>query len=108
MEKENYRLTGLLNFKAFTKDRLLHEPTMSFISKNADPSTEIESINWLNAEEDLSVIEVMMPNGILKRGYSEKELKKLKEGTIVRFNKFGYCRLHKKQKDKLEFWYTQK
>jgi hypothetical protein len=108
MQDENYRLTGLLNFKAFTKDRLLNEPEMSFISRNADPSLNIKSINWLNANGNLAPLEIMMPDGTMKKGYGEGELKKLKEGTIVRFNRFGYCRLHKKQKDRLEFWFTQK
>jgi len=38
----------------------------------------------------------------------EPPLKTLKEGTVVQFERFGFCRLDRKEPDKLVFWYAHK
>ena len=34
--------------------------------------------------------------------------KDIKEGDIVQFARFGFCRLDKKEKNNLKFWFTHK
>jgi len=36
----------------------------------------------------------------------EQELEKLKVGSVIQFERFGFARLHKKEKEKLEFWFA--
>ena len=64
-------------------------------------------INWLpgKGNED---IEVMMPDKTIKKGIAEHNVSHLKEGETVQFERFGFCRLDKKDKDKLMFWFTHK
>ncbi|MEM4267100.1 MAG: hypothetical protein QW404_03545, partial [Candidatus Nanoarchaeia archaeon] len=41
-------------------------------------------------------------------GLAEKDVKKLKVGDIIQFERFAFCRLDKKEKNKLVFWFTHK
>jgi len=46
----------------------------------------------------------MMPDGTITEGYIESGASKLPEGSIIQFERFGFC---KKQKGN-EFWFTHK
>ena len=50
-------------------------------------------------------VEIIMPNGNLIKGQGESELKKLKIGNIIYFERFGFVRLYEKSKNKLVFWF---
>ncbi len=63
-------------------------------------------IHWLPVQKDLVKTEVLMPNKEIKKGLAEPLVKSLKEGDIVQFARFGFCRLDKKEKGRLSFWYT--
>jgi hypothetical protein len=63
-------------------------------------------IHWLPAQKDLVKAEVLMPNKEVKKGLAEPMVKNLKAGDIVQLVRFGFCRLDKKEKDKLNFWFT--
>ncbi len=65
-------------------------------------------MHWLPAVPDLAKVEVHLPDGTKKQGYGEPGLKQLKEGTLIQFERFGFCRLDKKHGDKLTFWFTHK
>ncbi|MFH1521638.1 MAG: glutamate--tRNA ligase [archaeon] len=107
MESGNYRLMHLLNFKSdsiqITKPR-----TFSFVSEEPDNELKTKFLQWLSADAKNIDVEIMMPDGIITRGLGEPELSKLKVGTVVQFERFGFVKLHKKDKEKLEFWFAHR
>lgn len=92
-----YRLMHLFNFK----DR-------RFISKDYDQNLGATLIHWLPATKDLIKVEILMPDKEIKKGLAEKDVKKIKLGEVVQFERFAFCRLDRKEKGKLVFWYTHK
>ena len=60
-------------------------------------------IHWLPVQKDLVKTEVLMPDAKVKKGIAEPGIKKLKQGDIIQFERFGFCRLDGKQ-----FWFTHK
>jgi len=107
MQNENYRLMHLLNFKSNnvgkTKPR-----TFSFISEEPDPKLKTKFIQWLSSTPKNINVEIRMPDGTITKGLGESELSKLKVGTIMQFERFGFVKLHKKEKGILEFWFAHK
>jgi glutamyl-tRNA synthetase len=105
MQDGHYRLMHLLNFKSDNVKRLLPRE-YSFISENPDNDLKTKFIHWLPHSPDNIKVEIMMPDGQRKRGLGEPELTNIKEGAIIQFERFGFVKLHKKGKDKLEFWFA--
>lgn len=62
-------------------------------------------INWLPEDNNIN-IEVLMPNKEIKKAIAEKTISSLKIGDIIQFERFGFCRLDEKKKDKFIFWFT--
>ena len=105
MHNENYRLMHLLNFKS--ENILKTKPrTFSFISKPTNKRLKTKFIQWLPADAKNINVEIIMPDGSKTEGLGEPELSKLKAKTIIQFERFGFVRLHRKQKNKLEFWFA--
>ena len=65
-------------------------------------------IHWLPKGNDLVNVEVLMPDKQLVKGVAEPLILKLKEDDVIQFARFGFCRLDKKEKSKLHFWFTHK
>ncbi len=63
-------------------------------------------MHWLPVQKDLVKIEVFMPNHEIKKGLGEPLIKKLKLNDVIQFERFGFCKLDKKNSGKLVFWYT--
>lgn len=97
-EGKIYRLMNLFNF---TKNKEL-----SFHSLKLNPALKAKLIHWLPCQS-LVETKVLLLDGSYVEGLAEQGIKKLKEGAIVQFERFGFCRLIKKNK-KYEFWFTQK
>jgi hypothetical protein len=51
-------------------------------------------------------VEILMPDKKVAKVLAEPLVKNLKVGDIVQFSRFGFCKLDKKEKNKLMFWYT--
>ena len=64
-------------------------------------------IHWLPKEKAVDV-EVVLENNTIIKGKGEADLKNVKEGDIVQFERFAFVRLVKKDEDKLTFWYLHK
>lgn len=92
---KTYRLMHLFNFK-----------DGRFLSKEYDPSINAKLIHWLPVSKDLIKVEILMPDGNIKKGLAEKYIKKAKVNESVQFERFAFCRLDKKTKNKMMFWYT--
>ena len=101
--KENklHRLMDCLNFKKkgnkIVFDSLEHE----HFKKNPGLI-----IHWLPNSKDLINAEILMPDKKVIKGAAEPLTKKLNENDVVQFVRYGFCRLDKKGKDKLRFWFT--
>lgn len=100
-DEKLYRLMDCLNFvkkkNQFIFDSLDYDKYKKYGEK---------IIHWLPVQKDLLKVEVLMPTKEVKKGLAEPLVKNLKIGDIVQFARFGFCRLDKKEKDKLMFWYT--
>jgi glutamyl-tRNA synthetase len=94
---KNYRFMHLFNFK-----------NGKFVSEGLDKKLKAKLIHWLPVSKDLAKVRVLMDDGKYISGVAESALKKLKEGDIVQFERFGFVRLDKKGKSKLEFIFTHK
>lgn len=102
MQSQNYRLINLFNFRSEGSPK-----NFSFISPEPDPKLKTKSIHWLPINEENIKVEVRMPDNQIIKGVGEPSLKKLKKGSIIQLERFGFVRLHKKHKDnKLEFWFA--
>jgi len=64
-------------------------------------------IHWLPVSNLVSV-EVLMPDNKIKKGLAEPLVKKLRVGDIVQFERFAFCRLDKKTKNKAAFWFAHR
>jgi len=65
-------------------------------------------IHWLPKDDTIVNVEILMPDNTITKGYAEGTVKILEEGDVVQFERYGFCRLDAKSKDKLVFWYTHK
>ena len=65
-------------------------------------------IHWLPKQKNLVKTEVLMPDKKLIKGIAEPMVKKLSVNDVIQFTRFGFCRLDKKEKNKLSFWFTHK
>ncbi|MBR9699320.1 glutamate--tRNA ligase [Candidatus Woesearchaeota archaeon] len=75
------------------------------ISENYEEFKGKRVINWLPKEKNID-IEVLMPDKEVKKGVAEHNIHSLKEGDIIQFERFGFCRLD--DKNHWRFWYTHK
>lgn len=91
---KTYRLMNLLNFK-----------DSNFISFEHDPKLKAKMLHWLPDNAENIEVEVLMPDGSVRKGLAEEGVKKLEVGSIIQFERFGFCRLNKKGK-KLVFWFA--
>ncbi len=97
-ENELIRLMDCLNFikkgNKFIFDSLEYEKYKSKGKK---------IIHWLPKGESLVQASLLMPDKTLINGIAEKDIKTLKKGDIVQFERVGFVRLDDKKK--LVFWY---
>jgi len=84
--------------------RLMHlfnvklDNTSQFTSEE---NKDIPRIQWVS--DGNIETEILMPNGKKVEGLAEANASKLKVGDIIQFERFGFCRLDKKEKSKLVF-----
>jgi len=102
-EGKLYRLMGCMNFVK-KKDKFF------FDSLDYDKFKEHgeKIIHWLPVEEGLANVSVLMEDKSIKKGPGEKSMKNLKEEDIVQLERFAFCKLDKKEKDRLIFLFTHK
>ncbi len=73
-----------------------------FADFTSQENKEIPRINWVPVDFSVKT-EILMPDGTIVSGFAEKNCEKLKVGTIIQFERFGFVRLDKKAKTKLNF-----
>jgi glutamyl-tRNA synthetase len=96
------RLMDCLNFtkkgRGFVFDSLDHE---TFRKKGE------KIIHWVAGSGHVDA-EVLMPDASVVKGYAENALSQVKPGTVVQLQRFGFCRLDRKEGNKLVFWFSHK
>ncbi len=97
-----YRLMDCLNFKKVGKDYLFDSVEYDKFRHAGDLT-----MHWLPVSQ-LVDVEVLMPDNKTINGKGELALLKISVGTIVQFERFGFCRLDSKEKGKLVFWFTHR
>ncbi|MEK6869249.1 MAG: glutamate--tRNA ligase family protein, partial [Nanoarchaeota archaeon] len=98
-----YRLMDCLNFKKIGSKLVFHSTEHEKFKKN-----DGLIIHWLPKQKELANVEVFMPDKKLVKGVAEPLVKKTSENVVIQFARFGFCRLDKKEKNRLRFWFTHK
>ena len=96
------------NFKG-KEVRLMHlynvklDKQANFTSEENFP--DIKKIHWVSKGVKTKV---MMPNGVFVEGLAEDNIRKLKTGDIVQFERFGFCRFDgiNRFSGDYEFWFA--
>ncbi|MBU1849993.1 MAG: glutamate--tRNA ligase [Nanoarchaeota archaeon] len=102
-ENELYRLMDCLNFKKKKNSFVFNSLDYESYKKIGD-----KIIHWLPVSDDLITVEVLMPDKKIIKGLAEPLVKQLKEGTVIKFERFGFCKLEQNTPEKLSFIYTHK
>jgi len=64
---------------------------------------KIPKIQWVSSEIPAKVL---MPDGKWKEGIAESSISRLKQGIIIQFERFGFCRCDKAGSSSCEFWFS--
>ena len=96
-----YRLMDCLNFKKVKNKFVFDSLDYKKYKQKGD-----KIIHWLPIQKDLLKVEILMPNKEVNKGLAEPMVRNLKVDDVVQFTRFGFCRLDRKEKNKLIFWYT--
>ena len=92
-----------LNFKKKGPKLVFHSLEHEKFKKHGDLI-----VHWLPKQKNLIKTEILMPDKKIIKGVAEPMVKNLKENDVIQFTRFGFCRLDKKEKNKLIFWFTHK
>lgn len=105
----NIRLMHLLTCKATFNDNTSSN-CLSFKFESTEQVSDIKQkyIHWLPLSKDNVEVEVIMPDGEVIKGLGESEIKKLNNGEIIQFERFGFVKLERKEKDTYKFFFTHK
>jgi glutamyl-tRNA synthetase len=87
-----YRLMDCLNFKKQKNKLIFYSLSYKEFPKGA------LIMHWLPESKDNLKTTILMDDGSEIEGIAESHLKELKEGDIVQFQRFGFCRLDSEEK----------
>ena len=100
-----HRLIDYCNFKIIDGE-------FQFISENYEDYKNAKNkgsiIHWLPVENTLVKVKILLENGKMISGLSEKSIDKLKVKEIIQLERFAFCSLVEKNKNELIFWYLHK
>ncbi len=102
-EDKLVRLLDCLNFRKKGKSYLFDSLEYERYKDHGD-----QIIHWLPDDDSLVDVQVRMPDNRIIKGRGEGSLKKLKVGSVIQFQRFGFCRLDRAEEDHLLFWFTHK
>jgi glutamyl-tRNA synthetase len=75
-----------------------------FISMRIDPKDQ--KIHWIS--EPNIRIKIVMPDGKVKKALAEFGVRNLKEDEIIQFYRIGFCRVDKKEGEKIVLYFAHK
>jgi glutamyl-tRNA synthetase len=88
-DKELYRLIDCCNFTKEGDNYAFHSEDYETYKKEDGEKL----IHWLPKKEDVVDVEVLMDDNTWVKGNGEDEIAELDVGTMVQFERFGFCRL---------------
>ncbi|MBR9692459.1 glutamate--tRNA ligase [Candidatus Woesearchaeota archaeon] len=98
------------------KVRLMENMTMkvaknsySFDQKEYDKANTNTIIHWLPVEHHTQLlvkVQLLMPDGSTQHGLGEQGISELDEGTVVQFERVGFCRFDRKEGDTYIFYFA--
>ncbi len=94
-----YRLMDCLNF--IKKGNNLVFDSLDY-KRFKDRGDKI--MHYLPVQKDLVHVDVMMPDKSVRKGLAEPLVKDIGEGSIIQFERFGFCRLD--SREEMLFWFT--
>ncbi len=65
-------------------------------------------LHWLPVSEDLAPAKVLLPDGTWLTGLCEASVRTLSHGTIIQFERFGFCRFDHEEDGTFVFWFAHK
>lgn len=86
--------------------RLLHLCNVMLVKTPHITSYENKKIPRVQWVSDHVPIRILMPDGTWKEAVAEKAITKLKKGAPLQFERIGFVRYDKKNKDHYEFWFS--
>ncbi|NQU78500.1 glutamate--tRNA ligase [Candidatus Woesearchaeota archaeon] len=107
-EGKMYRLMDCLNFRK-QKDGMEYDS----VDVERYKAHGEKIMHWLPRSDDLVNVMIVMPDKKVVTGLGEPGIVNIKEGQVVQFERFGFCRLDKREKseegkERYVFWYTHK
>lgn len=102
-EDELIRLMECLNFRRKKKTYTFDSQEYEHYKKEGG-----KIVHWLPKDADNAAVEVVMPDNTIVAGLAEEGVKRLNEGDIVQFERFGFVRLDNIASSKLTFWFAHK
>lgn len=97
-----YRLMDCLNFRK-SKNKFIFDSLDHETYKNKGEKI----VHWLT-KKDLVKVEVLMPDHSIIKGFGEQTINKMKIGEICQFERFGFVRLDRINKNVFTFWFAHK
>jgi glutamyl-tRNA synthetase len=98
-----YRFMDCANFIMQDGHAIYHSHEYEEYKKNGS-----KIMHWLPVSGDMVQVEVLMPDKSIAKGVAEPLVKSLNVDDVIQFERFGFCRLDRKGKDALTFWFTHK
>lgn len=95
------RLMDAVNITISNDQTTFHSSSFEQAKKKA------KIIQWVPVDENINV-EIVMSDNLIVKGLCEVSVGNLSVGDIVQFERFGFARLDKKEKDKLVFYFAHK
>lgn len=98
-----YRFMDCINFRRKDNEFLFVSEEVEDYKKQGK-----KIMHWLPIKDDLIPAQVMMPDKKVISGRIERSAINIKIGDVVQFERFGFCRLDKIEKEKRYFYYSHK
>ena len=85
------RLKDFVNIKIVSKENKVAEYHSDTVDEGRKVGAKI--IHWIPSDTFVSS-KIVMPDGQIKKGFAEENVKELKKGSIVQFERFGFVKIH--------------
>ncbi len=102
-DNETIRLMDCLNFKKQGTNYIFDSLDYDIFKANGK-----KIIHWLPNSKDLLNVEILMSDNTIAKGKAEVNLKQIKVGDVIQFERFGFCRLDSIDKNVYKFWFAHR